>query len=145
MLINNSNLFGKLPVAELMDFEKENGIKLPEDYKNFLLTHNGGVPFPNNNPNPSTPVAYIFGMHNGEYYASLYKHIDMFSKRLPFDTFPIASDPFGNLFIMSLNPEGLGNVYFWDHEGEPTNQDGHYTDNTSFVAISFTEFLDNLR
>jgi len=83
-------------------------------------------------------------MHNGDYYASLYKRIDVFKGRLPLSTLPIATDPFGNLFIMSLHSEGHGHIYFWDHEGEPEYQDGHYTDNCYFVAYSFTEFINNL-
>jgi hypothetical protein len=144
MIINNSNEFGKLRAIELSDFEKTNNIELPEDYKSFLSEHNGGEPYPNKNVEPPTVVTYILGMHNGEYYASLYKHINVFKNRLPLSTFPIATDPFGNLFIMSLHPDNYGQVYFWDHEGEPEFQDGNYTDNCSFVAYSFSEFLDNL-
>jgi hypothetical protein len=110
----------------------------------FLLAHNGGEPYPNNNANPSTPVTYILGMHNGEYYASLYKHISMFENRLPLSTFPIATDAFGNLFIMSVHPANFGQIFFGDHEGEPEYQDGHYTENCRFVAYSFPEFLENL-
>jgi hypothetical protein len=78
MTIIKSNEFGKLSDIELSDFEKANNTELPEDYKHFLLGHNGGVPNPNGNPNPSTIVTYILGMHNGEYYSCLYKHISIF-------------------------------------------------------------------
>lgn len=144
-MIENKNEFGKLQEVELRDFEWTNNIKLPVDYRDFLLRFNGGKPSLDRNERPDTVVTYILGMHNGEYYASLYKHIDMFKNRLPVSTFPIATDPFGNLFIMSLHPEGHGHIYFWDHEGEPEYQDGHYTDNCSFVAYSFTEFINSLR
>ncbi len=69
----------------------------------------------------------------------------MFKGRLPLSSFTIAADPFGNLFIMSLHSEIYGCIYFWDHEGQPEHQDGHYTDNCSFVAYSFSEFLQNLK
>lgn len=144
-MIENKNEFGKLSEIELNDFEKENNIRLPNDYKGFLLEFNGGIPIPNTNAKPSTVVTYILGMHIGDYYASLYKHIDMFKNRLPVSTFPMATDPFGNLFIMSLHPQGFGHIYFWEHEGEPEYQDGHYTDNCTFVAYSFTEFINNLK
>ena len=144
-MIEHKNKFGQLSEIELGDFEKENNIELPDDYRAFLLEANGGTPNPNNNERPDTIVTYILGMHNGDYYASLYKHVDMFSGRLPLSTFPIATDPFGNLFIMSLHPDGFGHVYFWDHEGEPKDQDGHYVDNCTFVAYSFSDFLNNLR
>jgi len=144
-MIENKNAFGKLSEIELSDFEKENDISLPGDYRFFLLDANGGRPNPNRNERPDTIVTYVLGMHNGDYYASLYKHIDMFKNRLPLSTFPIATDPFGNLFIMSLHPEGYEHIYFWDHEGEPEYQDGNYVDNCTFVAYSFSDFLNNLR
>ncbi|MBV4360346.1 SMI1/KNR4 family protein [Pinibacter aurantiacus] len=141
----NGNGFGRLQQNELNDFEAKNSISLPKDYKVFLLEFNGGSPSPNRNQNPETVVTYVLGMHNGEYYTSLYKHIDMFKHRLPLSTFPIATDSFGNLFIMSLHSDGYGNIYFWDHEGEAVHQDGHYVDNCYFVAYSFTEFVENLK
>jgi len=144
MEIKSANYFGVLSRLELEDFEKTNEIVLPSDYREFLLEFNGGVPNPNRNMQRDTRVSYIFGMHNGEYYASLYKHVDMFKNRLPLSTFPIASDFFGNLFIMSVHPEGLGHIYFWAHEEEPAVQDGNYTDNCYFVAYSFSEFLNEL-
>ena len=142
--VKEPNTFGKLSVEELNDFEIVNQIKLPEDYRIFLLENNGGIPLLQINQDSDKVVTYIFGMHNGDYYASLYKHIDMFQKRLPFGTFPIASDPFGNLFIMSLSPENHGQIFFWDHEEEPAEQDGHYIENISFVSYSFTEFQQQL-
>jgi hypothetical protein len=141
----NINEFGILPEVELNDFELANNIKLPKDYRDFLLQFNGGSPHPNKSQPPSTHVTYIFGMHNGDYHASLYKHVEMFERRLPFSTFPIASDSFGNLFIMSLHSDGYGHIYFWDHEGEPAHQDGLYVDNCYFVAYSFSEFINNLK
>lgn len=144
-MIQEKNRFGILSENELIDFEKENSIKLPEDYRLFLLEFNGGAPNPNRVKNPDTIVSYLLGMHNQDYFASLYKHIDMFKRRLPLSTFPIATDPFGNLFIMSVHPDVYGYIYFWDHEGEPEYQDGNYVDNCYFVAYSFNEFIDNLQ
>ncbi|MGB4776528.1 MAG: SMI1/KNR4 family protein [Daejeonella sp.] len=144
-MIINTNEFGKLSELELGDFEQENSITLPNDYREFLLTYNGGEFTKNVNNYPDTVVTYVLGMHNGPLYASLYKHIDIFKNRIPFGSFPIATDPFGNLFLMSLDPSGHGNIYFWDHEGEPVEQDGHYVTNCYFVAYSFSEFINNLK
>jgi hypothetical protein len=143
-MIQSKNEFGALTKVELEDFEKANETSLPTSYKQFLLDSNGGQLKPNRNKIPDTIVSYLFGMHNGEYYASLYKRIEMFKGRLPYSTFPIAVDPFGNLFIMSLHEENYGQVYFWDHEMGAELQGGNYTDNCTFVAYSFQEFLNNL-
>ena len=145
MIVKESNIFGNLSEEELNDFETANQVKLPAEYRSFLLENNGGVPINQLNQSPQTIVTYIFGMHNGDYYASLYKHIDMFNTRLPLSCFPIASDPFGNLFIMSLHTENYGQIFFWDHEGEPEEQNGHYIDNVSFVSYSFDKFLKDLK
>jgi len=144
MEIGMSNEFGQLSELELADFEKANNVSLPNDYRNFLLHYNGGKPEPGRVRNPGTTLTYLLGMHNGDHYASLYKHIESYRLRLPFSTLPIGTDPFGNLFIMSIHQEGLGHIYFWDHEREPKVQDGHYTDNCSFVAYSFSAFVNDL-
>ena len=143
-MVKNPNQYGSLTNQELSDFEKSNNIVLPEGYRAFLLKYNGGQPIKGNIKPPPTIVKCLLGMHNGPFSESLYKHIDMLKDRLPLSCFPIASDPFGNLFIMSVHPENYGQVFFWDHEGEPAKQDGHYIDNVSFVAYSFEEFLNNL-
>jgi hypothetical protein len=144
IMVLRSNEFGKLSTEELTDFESTNKIRLPNDYKTFLLVSNGGQPIKKLNKTPETIVTYILGMHNGDYYASLYKHVEMFLKRIPLSTFPIATDSFGNLFLMSVHLENYGRIFFWDHEGEPEIQDGHFVDNVSFVSDSFSDFVDKL-
>ena len=111
-MVTIPNQFGKLSLEELNDFEKANQMKLPADYREFLLTYNGGKLLKDKLQAPANVIAYILGMHSGDYYASLYKHIDMFAKRIPFNTFPIATDPFGNLFIMSMHQDNYGQYSF---------------------------------
>ena len=144
MTVQRANPFGKLTNEELSDFEFANDSKLPDSYREFLLENNGGIPARQSIKSPDTLVTYLLGMHNGDYYSSLYKHIDVFKNRLPFSCFPIATDPFGNLFIMTLHPESYGQIFFWDQEAEPKAQDGHNISNISFVAYSFEEFLKML-
>lgn len=139
-----NNIIQKPSILEVQDFEVINNIVLPKDYRDFLFTYNGGIPVPNGNINPSTIITYLLGMNNNDFSVSLYKHINLYKNRLPFSTFPIATDPFGNLFIMSVHPEGFGHIYFWAHEEENEIQDGYYTGNCYFVAYSFTNFLKNL-
>jgi hypothetical protein len=145
MVIENNNGLGKLPVIELEDFEKVNNIKLPKDYRAFLLEFNGGKPMPNVNPDTTRMVSYILGMHNDKYDESIYRVIEAYAGRLPFDSFPIARDPFGNLYLMSFNNEQHGFIYFWYHECESPVPDGNYVKNCHFVACSFTQFLEGLK
>jgi hypothetical protein len=143
--IDNRNSFGKLSLPELEDFEKVNNRKLPEDYRSFLLESNGGVPRPNLRQITGKIVSCFLGMHNGPDYSSLYRAIESYSGRLPYCSFPIASDPFGNLFIMSLEEDCYGYIYFWDHENESPVTDGHYVKNCHFEAYSFSDFINELK
>lgn len=144
-MINFSNSLGKdLSKDELEAFEEVNKIQLPQEYCIFLLQHNGGKPSKDLLPGVNTNIAYFLGMHNANYYSSLYWHIETFSKRLPLCSFPVARDYFGNLLIISVHPESYGHIYYWDHENEPEMQDGHNTQNCVFIAHNFTELLNSL-
>ena len=65
-------------------------------------------------------------------------------KRLPYQTFPIATDPAGNYICLQFKIE-LENptVIFWDHEGVLNENDDEVYE-TEFIANSFDEFLDQL-
>lgn len=144
MDIRHSNEFGKLGIQDLVDFEETNDIKLPEDYKQFLIEHNGGRPHPCISPIAKSDVQWIYGMVYEPNYASLFWHIEIFQKRIPNWYFPIANDSGGNLYLMSLSHENFGLIAFWDHEGETNGDVDQYFDNMKNVANSFTEFLNQL-
>src|SRR5690349_9746159 len=144
MEIRDSNKFGKIRVEDIADFEEANEIKLPADYKQFLIDHNGGAPYPNVSPEVRSDVQWIYGMVLEPYYASLFQHIDMFQKRIPSWYFPIANDSGGNLYLMSLYHENHGTIAFWNHEDETEGDADQYFGNMKFVANSFTEFLSQL-
>lgn len=143
-MIEDSNRFGKLKVKTLEEFEKENKLKLPDDYRAFLIEHNGGSPSPATNPTPETDVQWIYGIHNGEYWASLKWHIKTLSGRIPANTLPIANDSGGNIFLLSLHPDSYGEVWFWDHENETEKNADAYLDNIIKSADSFTDFVNSL-
>lgn len=143
--ILEGNKFGRINIQDIKDFESSNNLKLPDDYKEFLIEYNGGKPFPNIEPTIKSDVQWIYGMVVEPYYASLFKHLDTFAGRLPSWYFPIANDSGGNLYIMSLYEGNHGLIAFWDHEREAEQgESDQYFDNLSFVANSFTEFLNNL-
>jgi hypothetical protein len=144
MDIRHSNEFGKLRIQDLVDFEETNDIKLPEDYKQFLIEHNGGRPHPCISPIAKSEVQWIYCMVYEPNYASLFWHIEIFQKRIPSWYFPIANDSRGNLYLMSLSHENFGLIAFWDHEGETDGDADQYFDNMKTVANSFTEFLNQL-
>ena len=98
--IHDSNRFGKLDLKTLNDFEKKYSLALPDDYKKFLLEHNGGAPVPSTNKIPATFVQWIYGIQDEENWASLDWNIEIYDERMPSNTLPIASDPGGNQFFL---------------------------------------------
>ncbi len=149
--INDANEFGALTPEKLKEFEQTYGVKLPVDYRSFLLKYNGGSPEPEivdfiqYGESQSDIVNYLCGIHNGEYWASLEWHMNMFKGRILAEFIPIGYDPGGNLYLLGVEGEHLGRVYFWDHENEAGIFDEEPSfKNMSFIANSFTEFLDQL-
>lgn len=144
MHLEASNPYGPINPADIFEFEETNEVSLPDDYKDFLLKHNGGRPEPNGLQEPSTDVQWLFGMVEEPAWASLFHALDTYEGRIPAWYMPIGTDSGGNLFIMSLYEENKGVVALWWHEGEAEKNGSEYFDNLTHVADSFSEFIDLL-
>lgn len=142
--INDSNRFGSLNSDNLDKFESNHSLTLPKEYRTFLLTHNGGAPEPSNVKIIESDVQWIYGIHNGENWASLEQHIKTYENRLPSKTLPIANDSCGNIYLLSLRNDSFGEIWFWDHENESDEIADEYFENTTKVNLSFPEFLSEL-
>jgi cell wall assembly regulator SMI1 len=150
MVIESPNEFGTLDENALVHFEKQHGIRLPADYRAFLLEHNGGEPNPNmidfleSGRLQSDIVRFFYGIHSGPEWARLDLSIEAFKGRMPDEFIPITADPFGNQFVLGVKAPYESKIYFWDHERE-LDEDSHAIfENMSFVANSFSEFLNLL-
>jgi hypothetical protein len=150
--IEGANEFGELLPEQLLEFEQRHNIKLPEEYRSFLLQFNGGRPKPEiidfiqYGDDQSDMVNYLGGIHNGEYWASLEWHIDSLKSRIPKGFIPIGDDPGGNAYLIGTDGEIFGQIYFWDHENEAALEEKEPDfKNMSLIANSFTEFLNKLR
>jgi hypothetical protein len=133
----------------LQTVEKTYGFQLPGDYRKFLLENNGGFPSPNcvtftdAGRKTASDVFCYFTIGDNRPWASMEWHLETFSARLPKNTFPIARDSCGNLWLLNVGGENHGSVFFWDHGSYDTFDE---TDIGSWprVAASFQEFRDNL-
>jgi hypothetical protein len=144
MIIKESNCFGPVTEQTLDEFERAQRIRLPSDYRTFLLKHNGGDPRPHGTVDfveygkeNSTIIQYFYGLHGGKDWASLQSNVDVYSGRLVRKALPIANDSCGNLFLLLVGGFKRGRVYFWDHEQErerPTYA------NMSLVGRTFDAF-----
>jgi cell wall assembly regulator SMI1 len=153
----NITPYGK-PLSEndIEKFEKSLNIKLPEDYKAFMLKNNGGKPeveigyyvfdFTDISRNQENSTALR------EFYSIVYEKPDNYyidiidtyenyieEEQLPKNILPIGDDPLGNEIGICVSGENYGKIYFCDHES--------YDENDfmimSPVADSFSEFLNS--
>jgi len=120
--------------------------QLPDDYRQFLVSENGGRPAPTAFEGPEgdgSVIHFFFTLDASSPYYRMHNELDMLHDRIPSDLLPIASDDFGNIILLDLGAKSVGAIYFWDHENE--NMDGDpWWDNISYIAPSFSTFVENL-
>jgi cell wall assembly regulator SMI1 len=131
------------------EVEQTLGIKLPEQYKAFLLKHNGGGPRPSEflylregeEPQEGI-VSWFLAIHDGaqENFLDYYR---TFQHRIPKGTLPIARDPGGSLIVLGLEEPLRGKVFFWDKESEPLDGSPTEPELLYWVADSFEDFLSS--
>lgn len=152
MMLMDSGL--KLNEKKLQMFENELKVKLPVDYKEFMLAHNGGMPeddlmfnYHNSvNDKESRSLIQMFYIIYEEENYEIYnlKNICFTlwnDKALTKDYLAIAEDPAGNYVCISLNSKTYGNIYFCNHEYEDAETGNLLMDK---IASSFSEFLNLL-
>jgi cell wall assembly regulator SMI1 len=151
-MIEMLDSFQKIDVSQIAELEKSLHAELPQDYRSFLLIHNGGRPkksvfiYMNGTSEELGCINRFLGIHDGAF-DNLYKSIETyksFQKRLPENLLPIACDPGGNLICLSLFGNDIGNIYFWDHDWEAEEDEEPNYDNVHPIALSFIEFIDTL-
>jgi len=136
-----------LDEKSLDDFEKEFEIKLPEEYRHFLIKYNGGYPAPDGfkfmNKDKGSSVDRFLGLIDREY-DDIRKYIEKYKNRIPDNLIPIAYDPGSNLLCISISGGDFDNIYFWEHEFE--FNEGQKPDYTIVMVIanSFNDFLSKL-
>ena len=140
-----------LSADEIGRFEKQHGIVLPQEYRQFLLQSNGGAPIPDGFDVPgwahkASGMQRFFGIRKGDI-NDLDRVCEVYNERVPSDLLPIASDSFGNVIAIGIKGKRRGKIYFWDHEDELDENGLSRQDyrNVFLVANSLQEFLDSLR
>lgn len=128
---------------ELVSFEARHGLKLPEDYRNFLLKVNGGMPSPSLClwPDGGDFVAVVYGFHHAEEWMRLEQAMTEFDV-VASGYLPVAISNGGNYFLLSLKEADAGSIHFWDHELEDV--DPVMFEELVQVAPSFSHFVNNL-
>lgn len=120
-------------------------IHLPDQYRQFLLKHNGGKPTPDLFECADGGGSFIhkfLAIHEGPYDNFEQKSLSFWAdKAMPDNILPIACDAFGNYVCLSVSGADTGSVYFWNHEERPRK--ASYK-NLCLIAESFDQFLASL-
>lgn len=144
----------KIDVFDLKRLEESLGLVLPEDYKEFLLGFNGGVPVEsyvdfeaNSLKVPGEEVKRFYGV--GVKPTNDIEHkCRTIGGYIPEGFIYIANTHGGNFFLISLRNENYGHVFYKDHEIEDVEDydpmSGRLPDSIIEVAPSFGDFLEML-
>lgn len=139
MFIRNGNVSEEI----ISNFERENRLTLPVDYKKFLLDSNGGVV--NNNviilPRlGQLLIDSLFGLgQNNE--TDLQFWLNEFKGDLPEKSLIIGSNAGGG-FLLLCTEENCAGVYYYDHSYSFSASDDN--ENTYLIYPSFSELIYNL-
>lgn len=103
--------------------ERHLGAPLPDVYKDFARRYgqHGFEQYVDCPVDPRFPlgdgcmVGVFFGLRAEAGY-SLVEEYDQYRGRMPAHLLPIANDPGGNLFVLSVGKDDYGKVYYWDRE-----------------------------
>ncbi|WP_299519823.1 SMI1/KNR4 family protein [Winogradskyella sp.] len=132
-MINFNLTKEKIKSEDLIAFEQELELSLPETYKAHMLQFNGGAP--EKEYFKGVSVAHFNPIKNGR--RTLEDVIKSLKDILPINYLPFAYDPGGNQICMDLNDgENYGKVYYVPMDMGDTNPE--------FLADSFTEFVNGL-
>ena len=140
------------PVAtprDVSDFVERNELVLPEDYRKFLLTVNGGRCLTGGvfrslqTHEKVSRVATVLGL-SGPDYENLETNLGDLTGRIPAASLPVAYDGGGNLLLLDCSQDQASNgkVYFLDLEA--TGGDVPRKEDLTLVALSFGNLLNGL-
>jgi hypothetical protein len=129
--IRDANRFGTLTEERLAAFERVLGAALPEEYRTFLLRHNGGLPERETFDVPGEdggerPFHCFFALHDGPWEDSTPEGSAGFPLQAALadfraevgrtDALPVGKDWGGSYVCVGLSGEQRGWVLYHDHE-----------------------------
>jgi hypothetical protein len=117
------------------------GVRFPDDYRQFLLTHDGARPETNEFGIPGTKGGS--GVNDFLSLAQVVAEKERRRERVPPNAWPVAYAEGGNLVCLVIG-ERAG-VYFWNHELEAEEGEPATWDNMYLLAKTFAELLERIR
>lgn len=141
---------GPAPDEAIAGAERQLEVRIPRDYRQFLLeVCNGGRPednvFERLDDDVSTGVVSFLGVGRPDAHDDMVKVYEIFKDRVPSWLLPVARAEAGNLICISIRKEDEGAIYFWDHELEADEGEPPTEENLTLLADSFRSFASALR
>ncbi|NRA62979.1 MAG: SMI1/KNR4 family protein [Pseudobacteriovorax sp.] len=140
----------KIENAELDDLEKKYDFNLPNDYREFMITYNGGrlkpqefiATYKDGSERPSIVDSFLKVIPKGPCrIESTIINLQILEKRISRDLIPVAETPFGDLICLGVKGKAKEKVYFWNLE---ENDENSTIEDLGLIANSFQEFIDSL-
>ena len=137
-----------LRTEDLDDIERALGKQLPEEYRRFLMRHNGGTPVPSEfgihglEGNPYGNMQEFFGIDQALESSDLLWIAREVEDRVHRDFLAIGSTDCGDLICLKTGGDSIGSVWFWDSKSEspkPSLKDLYP------IAGGFNDFLGSLK
>ena len=106
-------------LKEIERFEEFIQANLPEDYKQFLLKHNGGHPItdgfklikPINDNTKEAGIDWFFALYDGDI-SNITTEFKRSREQLPDEVLPIGYDSGGKVCLV-INGDDYGKLYYW--------------------------------
>ena len=148
MIIEDSNKYGEIALVLLERFEKRIGAKLPEQYREFLICHNGGTPVPSSfvisRKKGEDSIQQFYGLNYGPTYQRLNELYDLYVDRIPSYVIPIGNDDFGNNICIGIKGKNKGKVFFSEYYIQGGILKRLLLGGVTLISDSFNEFLNSL-
>ena len=137
----------KASEEEIQEFESQLGIRLPEEYRNYLLKHNGALPrkldyWMPGEKNWIESVHEMYALLSTDHPRSIRQFLTE-DYGVPSGWLPIANSGYGDFTVISMLEEDFGAIYYLFHEVhgyDPTER----TRGVYKLASSFTEWIHGL-
>ena len=139
--------YGNVKEEEIFKLEEEIGFTLPNDYKEFLINFNGGVPevkystFKLNELEENIGLQVLYGLDLEEN-LNLREWYEEYEDDL-LDDCLIIGHGIGFGFIVLVNSPEISGVYFWDNSFELENSSED--ENIYKISDTFKEFIQELK
>jgi hypothetical protein len=136
--------FGLINSDNIKNLEIKYNIKIPEDYKSFILENNGGVISDGNEISvkglsSKITMDVLFGINTGNSNTDIMYWTDTYKDDLLSSALIIGDDLMQGFIVMICDGENDG-IYYWDdaYNHEESNDEG----NTYWLADNFTDFYN---